>query len=95
VYICVHLWLKRTVIRGTADYADEKDTADEEKPHQRRTEGSQSAYICVHLWLKRTVIRGTADYADETDTADEEKPHQRRTEGSQSAYIRVICGKKI
>ncbi|MDR2481996.1 MAG: hypothetical protein LBD08_00005 [Treponema sp.] len=67
---------KKNSYQGTADYADEKDTADEEKPHQRRTEGSQSAYIRVHLWLKRTVARGTADYADEKDTADEWKEHQ-------------------
>jgi hypothetical protein len=33
---------KKTVTRGTADYADEKDGTDEEKQHQRRTEGSQS-----------------------------------------------------
>jgi hypothetical protein len=39
--------VKRTVIRGTADYADEKDTADEEKQHQRRTEGSQSVSSAV------------------------------------------------
>jgi hypothetical protein len=63
--------VKRTVARGTADYADETDGADEKKQHQR-----QSAYIRVHPWLKRTVARGTADYADETDGADERKPHQ-------------------
>jgi hypothetical protein len=27
--------VKRTVARGTADYTDETDTADEEKPHRR------------------------------------------------------------
>jgi hypothetical protein len=82
--------VKKNSYQGTADYADEQDTADERKPHQRRTEGSQSAYIRVHLWFKNS-CPGTADYADEQDTADERKPHQRRTEGSQSAYI---CGLK-
>jgi hypothetical protein len=46
---------KKTVTRGTADYADEKDAADEWKQHQRRTEGSQSAYIRV-ICGKRTVV---------------------------------------
>jgi hypothetical protein len=51
--------VKKNSCQGTADYTDETDTADEEKPHQRRTEGSQtegsqtegsqSVYICVHL----------------------------------------------
>jgi hypothetical protein len=68
--------------QGTADYTDENDGADEEKTHQRRTEGSQSV-------VKKNGYQGTADYTDETDTADERKPHQCRTEGSQSAYIRV------
>jgi Arc/MetJ family transcription regulator len=39
--------VKRTVARGTADYADEKDAADEWKQHQRRTEGSQSVSSAV------------------------------------------------
>jgi hypothetical protein len=42
--------------QGTADYADEKDTADEKKQHQRRTEGSQSAYIGA-ICGKKTVVR--------------------------------------
>jgi hypothetical protein len=45
---------------GTADYTDEKDTADEEKQHQRRTEGSQSAYICA-ICGKKNSYPGTAD----------------------------------
>jgi hypothetical protein len=39
--------VKRTVARGTADYADEKDAADKWKQHQCRTEGSQSVSSAV------------------------------------------------
>jgi hypothetical protein len=39
--------VKKNRCFGTADYTDETDAADEEKPHQRRTEGSQSVYICA------------------------------------------------
>jgi hypothetical protein len=80
---------KKNSYQGTADYADEKDGADEIE--------ITSALICVHPCssvIKKNSYPGTADYADEQDTADEEKRHQRRTEGSQSAYIRAICGKK-
>ncbi|MDR2482630.1 MAG: Rpn family recombination-promoting nuclease/putative transposase [Treponema sp.] len=49
VFICG----KKNRCPGTADYADEQDTADEEKRHQRRTEGSQSVYICVICGLIR------------------------------------------
>jgi hypothetical protein len=41
--------------QGTADYTDETDGADEEKQHQRRTEGSQSVYIRA-ICGKRTVV---------------------------------------
>jgi hypothetical protein len=51
--------VKRTFTRGTADYADEKDAADEEKQHQRRTEGSQSVYICAVCGLNPYRTEGT------------------------------------
>jgi hypothetical protein len=81
---------KKNSYQGTADYADEKDAADEWKQHQRRTEGSQSAYIRA-ICGKKNSCPGTADYTDETDGADEEKQHQRRTEGSQSVSSYVFC----
>jgi hypothetical protein len=45
--------VKKNSCLGTADYADEKDAADEENQHQRRTEGSQSVSSAVKEQLFR------------------------------------------